>query len=177
MKDRCVRPSPFFLSVTGTLIVVVALLLPGAKAQSVVEGASVGDIFTGIAVSGTLEAGDPTLADGSYFETWAYTLDGPGFISIDLNSTDFDTYVFLALPDDTIIGENDDCVVDDFTRSCIQNLPAVAGTYYVGVNTFSSGETGDYTAQVSFTALTLIPEPSTLVLTGVGIMGLLRRRR
>ena len=101
MKDWCLR------SVIAVGIVFCPVLFSSTvQGQSVVEGAFVGNIFAGTVVGGTLEAGDPTLVDGTFFETWAYTLAVPGFITIDLHSANFDTYLFLTLADDTILGEN-----------------------------------------------------------------------
>lgn len=53
----------------------------------------------------------------------------------------------------------------------------MAGIYYVGINTFSAGESGDYTALVSFTPLNQAPEPTVPILLALGALGILRRRR
>ena len=177
MKDRCCCGFPRPLFALGLLVVASLLALPLARAQSVVEGAVVGNLTVGTPVDGTLEAGDPTLDDGSYFETWAYTLNIPGFLTIDLHSSGFDTYLFMALSDDTILSENDDCVPGDFSHSCIVSVPAVPDTYYIGVNTFGVGETGDYTLGVQFVPLVQAPEPSVALLLMLGLAAALRRRR
>lgn len=176
MKDWCFGRWARPLVVVG-VVSWIAAFSSEVQGQSVVEGAFVGSIFAGSAVSGTLDAGDATLGDGTFVETWAYTLTTPGFVSIDLNSAAFDTYLFIALPDDTILAENDDCTPGEFDHSCISDMPAVAGTYYVGINTFSVGETGDYTALLSFTPLNQTPEPGVPLLLAIGAMGFLRRRR
>ncbi len=48
--------------------------------------------------SGNLASGDSTFTDGEYYD--AYTFEGqPGqSVTIDLNSSDFDTYLVLKLP-------------------------------------------------------------------------------
>ena len=147
------------------------------SAQSIVADASVGRIGIGEVVGGSLGAGDSVLDDGSYFETWAFVLEIPGFITIDLHSSDFDTYLFLALSDDSIIGENDDCLPGDFDHSCLETIPAVADTYYIGVNSFAVGEEGDYTLSVGFEPLAQAPEPSSTLLLLLGSVALLWRRR
>ena len=162
------------------LPVLVFFAASSAPGQSVVESASVGTVVPGVGVVGTLSGGgigddgDAVLDDGSFFETWALHLETPSFITIDVLSEDFDPYIFLALADDTIMAENDDCVPNAFQHSCLHDVPAPIGTYYVGVNTFSPGETGDYAMIVQVVPL---PEPgSTGLLALAGLLALRRRR-
>ena len=81
------------------------------------------------------------------------------------------------MADDTILNENDDCVPGDFDHSCLNSIPLTADTYYVGVNTFDVGETGNYTVSVGFVPLVAAPEPSTLLMVMLGGVMALRRRR
>ena len=83
----------------------------------------------------------------------------------------------MTLSDDTILAENDDCVPGDFSHSCIVSVPAVPDTYYLGVNTYGVGETGDYTLSVQFVPLVQAPEPSVAMMALIGLLGALRRRR
>ncbi len=177
MKDWRCRGIPRALIVVGLVGLVSLFALSATRGQSVVEGAAVGSITAGTPVSGSLTVGDPTLDDGTYFETWVYTLNIPGFLTIDLNSSDFDTYLFMALSDDTILSENDDCVPDALDHSCLVSIPAVPDTYYIGVNTYGVGETGDYTLSVQFVPLVQAPEPSVAMMTLIGLLGAMRRRR
>lgn len=156
------------------LFVVVGSISVG-KAQSVVQLAEVGTL-TQAGAQGALAAGDFQLEDGTYLESWRLDVVDPGFLTVELASTDFDTYLFLALPDDTILQVNDDCDLNNFDLSCVRDVPTVVGTYYIGVNTFGAGEVGDYDLSMSITPL-VVPEPSVLVMVVVAGMGLLRRKR
>lgn len=144
-------------------------------AQSVVQLAEVG-VLTNAGAQGTLAAGDFQLEDGTYLESWRLDVTDPGFLTVELASTDFDTYLFLALPDDTIMQVNDDCDLNNFDLSCIKDIPTVTGTYYIGVNTFGAGEVGDYDLSMSITPL-VVPEPSILAMVLLAGMGMLRRKR
>jgi hypothetical protein len=91
--------------------------------------------------NGTLAQGDATRQSGAFADS--YTFDGsPGRRAvIDLNSTDFDTYLVLTSPSGAVI-ENDD--FDSLSHSRIDSELGESGTYTVDVTSYSADETGAY---------------------------------
>lgn len=98
--------------------------------------------------SGSLAEGDCTLDDGTFVDTFELSLIRSAEVTIEVASTDFDTFVLLADADCNILGANDDCTPGDFDLSCV-SLVLEPGDYFVIVNSFSAGETGDYTANIT----------------------------
>ena len=52
-------------------------------------------ITPGVAVNGTLTAGDCDLGDGTRFDEWTFSATAGQTISISMTSTQFDTYLLL----------------------------------------------------------------------------------
>lgn len=96
--------------------------------------------------AGTLAAGDPMFSEGEYYDS--YTFQGqPGQrVTIDLDSTDFDTYLMLESPGGQREFNDDD---GGTGHSRIDLELSRSGTYTVYVTSYASGETGAYTVTVN----------------------------
>jgi hypothetical protein len=101
-------------------------------------------------VSDALAPGDCTVAqlgldpnDSSFVDVYRITLPADGFITVDLQSPEFDT-VLLVFDDvlSTLIYFNDDYAPS--SDSFIPRVPLPAGSYIILVNSFEIGETGTY---------------------------------
>ncbi len=111
------------------------------------------EIGCGVPGSGVLNAGDCQLDDGSFVDVWRLELAEPREVTIELASTDFDTYLFLLDSACETVLTNDDCGLDNFDLSCI-SFPLAAGTYFIAVNSFSAGEAGAYTLDAACAEIT-----------------------
>jgi subtilisin-like proprotein convertase family protein len=99
-------------------------------------------LSAGTAVQGRLEQGDALLEGGEFQDV--YTFDGVAGqgVSVQLSSSDFDTYVGLQLPTGEFI-ENDDWESrSDLSRIDLE-LPE-SGRYRVVATSYSPGVTGSY---------------------------------
>jgi len=104
----------------------------------------------GTATSGTLSSDDCQFADGSFVDFYTTTIAEAGAYYFG-QSAAFDTYLLLAMPDGTTIGENDD-EAETGTSSGIKAL-LPAGNYLLAPGSFAPNVTGDYVIS-SRTALT-----------------------
>jgi len=85
------------------------------------------------------------LETGFLTELWRFELTEPKQVTVEVQSTQLDSYVSLLNGSCIQILENDDCSPTDFTRSCLSAaLPA--GTYFIAVDGF--GARGAYTLQL-----------------------------
>ena len=91
--------------------------------------------------SGTLSPNDCQLSDGSFVDFHATSTPEAGAYRF-RQGAPFDTYLLLAMPDGTTIGENDD-ELETGTNSGIKAL-LPAGNYLLGASSFEPGVTGDY---------------------------------
>ena len=96
----------------------------------------------GTTTSGTFSSGDCQFSDGSFVDFHSTSVPQAGAYFF-RQSAAFDTYLLLATPDGTTIGENDD-ELEPGTNSGIKAL-LPAGNYLMGPGTFTAGVTGDYT--------------------------------
>lgn len=94
-------------------------------------------------VQGTLESGDLQRTNGQYLDRFQFRGKAGQTVQIDVNSRDFDTYLFLTGPDGSG-EENDDISASDLNSSVVFTLP-VDGDYEVLVSSSRRGETGRYT--------------------------------
>ncbi|MFC1499463.1 caspase family protein [Candidatus Zixiibacteriota bacterium] len=102
----------------------------------------------GQSLSGTLEPGDNTLEADRYTDIFTFDGQAGQTISVEMTSSDFDTYIGLAFPSEESI-ENDDHE-GSTNRSRIDLTLQETGRYSVIATSYASGETGSY--QVSLTA-------------------------
>ena len=101
---------------------------------------------------GRLDNSDPSdNRVGSYAKYFTFTLTGQENIVIDLESVDFDTYLYLLDGNrgGDIIEENDDIDADEnnYNSQIIRTLSA--GTYTVEATSHGVGSLGDFILQVS----------------------------
>lgn len=107
----------------------------------------------GSTVSGTLEAGDATLDDGSHYDTWVYHGTAGDRLTVTMTSGEVDSFLLLFLggmETGEYIAEDDDGAGMPNARLSV-TLPA-SGTYTVVANTYGAGETGGYQLQVESAA-------------------------
>jgi uncharacterized protein (TIGR03437 family) len=113
---------------------------------------AVSPINVGQNVNGKLETTDCVLNDGSFADLYVFYGFAGEQISIALNSTAFDAYLFLADSNFNVIGEDDDGGGGSNARippgSGFVSLPAT-DTYFIVANSFDAGQVGDYTLQLS----------------------------
>jgi hypothetical protein len=93
--------------------------------------------------SGSLSSTDCTLSDGSYADVYAFQGTAGDQITIDMASSAFDTYLILWNSAGTKVDEDDDSGAG--TNSQITYTLTSTGTWYVGANSLSVGDTGGYT--------------------------------
>jgi hypothetical protein len=96
----------------------------------------------GTSSSGTFSSDDCQLPDGSFVDFYTTSVPQAGAYFF-RESAAFDTYLLLAMPDGTTIGENDD-ELETGTNSGIKAL-LPAGNYLLGESTFAPNVMGDYT--------------------------------
>jgi len=107
-------------------------------------------IRAGEAVSGELSEDDDVLdADNSYFELWTYQGHASEELRITMESDDFDTFLAIGRMvngDLEVITSMDDG--GEGTNSLLEVTLPSDGEYVIRANSFSAGETGDYTLRV-----------------------------
>jgi len=109
----------------------------------------VGNITCGETVSGSLDAGDCALADGTLVDSYTFTVDQTSQVAITLRSSEFDTFLNLSDNFCETFLSNEDCSPGDFEVSCIEGVTLNAGTYTIGVSAAGAGEAGAYELEVS----------------------------
>lgn len=101
--------------------------------------------------SGTLSAGDSELRSGEYYDTYSFQ-GAPGQrIRIDLESSEFDTYLGLQPPRGEAIQDDDGG--GSVGHSVIEMDLTEPGTYQVFVTSYAAKETGAYQLTMDFSSL------------------------
>ncbi|MGE0158001.1 MAG: hypothetical protein AB7T31_01245 [Gemmatimonadales bacterium] len=99
---------------------------------------------------GTL-SGDEVEYQGRRMQAWTLEADAAGRVAVEMRSSDFDSYLYLAGPGFDEPASNDDGAGNLNARLCVE-LPS-AGTYRVLAGAYSGGDAGDrYTLRASRTA-------------------------
>ncbi|MFC1628154.1 pre-peptidase C-terminal domain-containing protein [Gemmatimonadota bacterium] len=124
----------------------------GAAAQGVTSADNPGQqdirrLTPGQNLSGRLEPGDSFIETDRYTDIFTFDGQAGQTISVDLTSSDFDTYIGLVFPSEEFL-ENDDHE-GSTNRSRIDLTLQESGRYSVIATSYASGETGSY--QVSLT--------------------------
>ncbi|MGD1864299.1 MAG: PPC domain-containing protein [Phormidesmis sp.] len=96
---------------------------------------------------GSLVSGDAVLDDGSLYDQYKFSGAGGQYVTIFLESNDFDPYLILLDPNGQRIGENDDISRTNRNSRLIVTLPAT-GTYTAVANSYESGKNGGYAIKV-----------------------------
>jgi hypothetical protein len=96
----------------------------------------------GTTTNGTLASSDCQFSDGSFVDFYTTTVAQANAYLFTENAA-FDTYLELAFPDGTPIGENDDAT-DVTTNSAVKAL-LPPGTYLLGPGSYAPNIFGDYT--------------------------------
>ncbi|MEE2897416.1 MAG: PPC domain-containing protein, partial [Gemmatimonadota bacterium] len=139
----------FTLPMSGEYRVAVTSYAPdetGRYDLSIRQGVAGADASGPVSERGTLAAGDETLRTGEYVDE--FTFEGrPGeHVTVNLRSSDFDTYVMLLGPGE-FRHENDDAE-DDVGHSLVEADLSDAGTYRVLVTSYSPDQTGGYELRI-----------------------------
>ncbi|NJN85485.1 MAG: trypsin-like serine protease [Leptolyngbyaceae cyanobacterium SL_7_1] len=102
----------------------------------------------GSPITGRLTLNSSILpADNSYFDAYSFEGTAGQQIEIVMTSNQFDSYLILLAPDGSDLVQDDDGGGNTNARIAI-TLPT-AGTYTILANSYSAGEVGNYSLQVS----------------------------
>lgn len=105
-----------------------------------------GQISVGQTVNGTLAASDCQLPDDSYVDYYAFRLTSSTNVQIDLESSAFDAFLFLASSAGVPIASDDDGG-SGFNARITRQLSA--GVYVIFANSLDEGDTGAYTLRLA----------------------------
>ncbi|MDR0780727.1 MAG: PPC domain-containing protein [Pseudomonadales bacterium] len=105
---------------------------------------------------GALDSSDATSDKGEYVDTYTFTGKSGQFVTLELGSDDFDTFLVLRAPDgavesndDTACSYDTNCQSDYYQNSLIERELTLSGTYTVRVTSYSAGETGAYHLRIA----------------------------
>lgn len=118
-------------------------------------------IVAGAQQQGSLASGDSTLNSGEFSDTWLYQGSAGERLTIDMSSTEFDTYLMVR----SNVGlneDNDDIIAGNTDSTLTVTLPA-AGTYRIIATSYAPGESGNYSLMVSSSTAATTTGSSTLV--------------
>jgi len=107
----------------------------------------IGEVRLGDTVSGTLDADDVTLEDGTPCESRSFEGQGGTAVEIEMQSYDLDAFLYLYNNSGEWLAYDDDSA-GDMNARIVAYLP-YDGTYYVVANAYSSYEYGDYTLSIA----------------------------
>ncbi len=114
----------------------------GQASQTQAGQRDVGTLQPGVAASGTLEAGDIAMESGEYSDMYVFDAAMGQGISVSMSSTDFDPYLALILPDESVIQNDDWEGSSELSR--IELAAPQAGRYRVVATSYRPGATGSY---------------------------------
>jgi pre-peptidase/trypsin-like peptidase/all-beta uncharacterized protein len=109
-------------------------------------------ISLGQTINGTLSTSDCPLDDGSFYDVYSFSATAGTQVSISMQSSAFDTFLFLNNPDGSNLTTDDDGGGGTNSRippgSGFITLPTT-GTYTIWANSFDAGATGAYSVTLS----------------------------
>jgi hypothetical protein len=118
----------------------------GQASQEQAGQRDVMQLVSGSPASGTLSAGDMTLDAGEYSDVFVFdAVQGQGIV-VSVGSTDFDPYMALMFPDETIV-QNDDWEGSS-QLSRVEVVAPQTGRYRLMATSYRPAATGTYTVQV-----------------------------
>lgn len=94
-----------------------------------------------------LSPGDHRLDSGEYYETLSYAGQSGQFVTISLESHEFDPYLMVLDPNGNKIAEIDDSVGYGHNILVSLNL-TMSGSYTLIVTSYEPGETGAFTLNI-----------------------------
>ncbi|MEL6136100.1 MAG: CAP domain-containing protein [Cyanobacteria bacterium J06628_6] len=142
--------SPYWVQVFGTPLTPSASVPESTPAP---ESASepVAEIDTVLlSTQGSLSEDDPTLSDGSRIDEYRFEGEVGQVVTIQLSSTEFDTYLIVIDGEGAVLAQNDDVSQDDTNSAVTLTLPTTS-TYTVLANAYDATGRGRY-------QLTVVPE-------------------
>jgi len=98
---------------------------PDAPPPGAVVGMRTGDSRTGV-----LEPGDSISGDGPYEDHWTFDAAVGARLRVELRSQDFDAYLIIVGPNDSVIGKDDDGLGD---RNSVVSFRAPAAGRYTAI--------------------------------------------
>ncbi len=113
-----------------------------ASAGQPLGNRDVATLTVGGAAVGELAPGDLTLENGEYQDTYVFDGTAGESVTIELTSSEFDTYVALQTPSGDVI-ENDD-YQGSTERSVVELNLTETGRYRVVATSYEADEVGDY---------------------------------
>lgn len=96
---------------------------------------------------GALLSGDAVLDDGSLYDQHTFSGRDGQYVTISLESNDFDPYLILLDPNGQRISENDDISRVNRNSRLILALPT-SGLYTAVANSYESGKVGEYAIKI-----------------------------
>jgi hypothetical protein len=108
----------------------------------------VGPLPCGGRLTGALEPGDCAEPRFGQLDIHRFELAEGSRVDIEASSAEIDSVLILLDESCVELDLNDDCVPGDTSRSCL-TADLEAGTYHVGVTSFSAGELGAYEVSLS----------------------------
>ena len=108
-------------------------------------GGSAGGAQT-LEFSGVLDSDDVTMDTGEFFEMHPFEAQAGQAVTVDLRSTDFDTFVAVISPSGNAWRNDDHEGSKNVSR--VETTADESGTWMVAVTSYQPGETGTYAVQV-----------------------------
>jgi len=133
----------------GSTFAATALVaLAGIPAYAQTPEAETAEPAVVLQEEGALEDGDTVLeSDGSLYDVYTFEGETGQSVTVNLSSSEFDTYLLLIDPEGQLLEQNDDAAEDDMNSSLTVTLPS-DGTYTVVSNGFDSESRGGYAVEV-----------------------------
>ncbi|MGC1218004.1 MAG: tetratricopeptide repeat protein, partial [Phormidesmis sp.] len=139
--------SHFGMTMRSMLFLTMASLAWVALVWPIVGKAqSIGEVV--LQTTGTLEAGDATLDDGSLYDEYPFEGQAGQAVIVTLQSDAFDTYLLLVNSEGESVAQNDDW--NGATDSTIGYVLPEDGTYQVWASAFNESGRGAYDIDISF---------------------------
>jgi hypothetical protein len=127
----------------------ISLILAALLAGAAVPAAAQGTIRPGQSVGGDLSDSDPTLDDGSHYDTWRFRGEAGHVYAVTMQSEDFDAYLSVGSSAES---DCEDCETDDDgaggTDARAEFRADASGTFAIRANSLGGGETGAYTLRL-----------------------------